>query len=701
MGRPGHVSSPSIRKPSIQRQPKRHRTSSSHSLIPFPLLVVLRLLVVLIVIWYEYGSFWWSVRKCKWDDSPSLKGVTLPPINNTTSTLEDDVDDERDYRWLIDPDRDSSSTLEAKQPFHALILADPQLLDMRSYPGRSWFLRWLGLKVTDMYAKKSWRMVAKRSRGTGGRGVDGVVWLGDLLDSGVESMDEAEHNAYVHRFHLLFPLPRSSSPSHAHLAPPIPSILLPGNHDLGLHLPSSSLASYARERFQNSFGAPNGEKEWGGWSLVWVDSMALLEDEEGRTARGWVEDLAERPTELPRILLSHIPLYRPEGTSCGPAREHTRSIYEGSGKNYQNELDKITSEWLLRSVKPSLVYSGDDHDACIMEHDLPPGTSSIGPGVNSIRETTIKAFSMAMGIHRPGYHLLSLYPTLPSLDQHSPTPRSTFTQTNCTLPDQLGIWLGVYLPAFVILLLSLLIPRLYLLIKRETSRRKTASARSNGLPVHKHRRSLSRKLFSGGGSSVPASPNPFEDPMSPTSASSDDESLQFPTFPFPFSPQLGYNSPLDSDELPTPTTASNGGRNEAGRVRRVSRVWAWEDEKNGGGGLGGIGGGGGGGLGSFLSGGRGSFLSSGSRRLSSTDGAADDLPFFHLLGPLNRWFVRPLVRILRTVWRKIFGAQLVWIVLWLLGWVVGRPVREALRETWSVVSPGIVAWALVWLWFSF
>lgn len=105
------------------------------------------------------------------------------------------------------------------------------------------------------------------------------------------------HTAYVHRFHLLFPLSRAPSASNPHLAPPIPSILLPGNHDLGLHLPSSSLASYARERFEESFGPVSGEKEWGGWNLVWVDSMGLLE-EEGRAARGFVESIAERESSL-------------------------------------------------------------------------------------------------------------------------------------------------------------------------------------------------------------------------------------------------------------------------------------------------------------------------------------------------------------------------------------------------------------------
>lgn len=59
----------------------------------------------------------------------------------------------------------------------------------------------------------------------------------------------------------------------------------------------------------------------------------------------------------PRILLTHTPLYRPEGTLCGRLREHSRPIYQGAGKNYQNELDEQKTRWLVERVRPSLVYS--------------------------------------------------------------------------------------------------------------------------------------------------------------------------------------------------------------------------------------------------------------------------------------------------------------------------------------------------------
>lgn len=150
MGRPTHHSTPSIRKPSVPLS--RRRKGPSSPTLPKPALYLLRTLILLLVLWYELGVFWWSTSSCHF--APSI----------TTPT---------------------------EKPFNVLVVADPQLLDMRSYPGRNWLLRWLGVGFTDAYARKAWRFVV-RSRDDEGRGVDGVVWLGDLMDGGVEAVEPAE-----------------------------------------------------------------------------------------------------------------------------------------------------------------------------------------------------------------------------------------------------------------------------------------------------------------------------------------------------------------------------------------------------------------------------------------------------------------------------------------------------------------------------
>jgi hypothetical protein len=56
----------------------------------------------------------------------------------------------------------------------------------------------------------------------------------------------------------------------------------------------------------------------------------------------------------PVILFSHIPLYRPEGTDCGPLRERG-TIRQGFGTGYQNTLGQDATNFLLQKLKPSLI----------------------------------------------------------------------------------------------------------------------------------------------------------------------------------------------------------------------------------------------------------------------------------------------------------------------------------------------------------
>lgn len=59
---------------------------------------------------------------------------------------------------------------------------------------------------------------------------------------------------------------------------------------------------------------------------------------------------------MPRVLLSHIPLWRPPGMSCGPRRESPRPLGQGRGANYQNLLDEQASQYLLDELAPSIVF---------------------------------------------------------------------------------------------------------------------------------------------------------------------------------------------------------------------------------------------------------------------------------------------------------------------------------------------------------
>jgi hypothetical protein len=95
---------------------------------------------------------------------------------------------------LHDTDRDGPNY----DPVHVLIVADPQILDHRSYPTRAPILAFLTRLIVDMNLRKSWR-AALRTR------PHAVVFLGDMMDSGRFAMSDDE---YVVLLPLIFSLSR-------------------------------------------------------------------------------------------------------------------------------------------------------------------------------------------------------------------------------------------------------------------------------------------------------------------------------------------------------------------------------------------------------------------------------------------------------------------------------------------------------------
>ena len=55
------------------------------------------------------------------------------------------------------------------------------------------------------------------------------------------------------------------------------------------------------------------------------------------------------------ILFTHVPLSRPEGSSCGPLRERG-TLRQGRGLGYQNLLLPEASRFLLDSIQPAVIF---------------------------------------------------------------------------------------------------------------------------------------------------------------------------------------------------------------------------------------------------------------------------------------------------------------------------------------------------------
>ena len=288
---------------------------------------------------------------------------------------------------------------------------------------------------------------------------------------------------------------------------------LPGNHDLGL---GNGIRLSARKRFQAYFGDGNRIDVVGNHTFVSLDTVSLsakgqpnpatgsqgvdesnkdiwgpvqhfLHTAKGEKARAISRELRVRHgkpeneiikndmididesrawtipldfdpvinTDIPSIILTHVPLYRSPGTPCGPLRERyppsktnsgeapeqddANAIAVQKGEQYQNVLtQEISKELVERVGDVSHVFSGDDHDYCDVIHR---GYTSRNGG---IREVTVKSISWAMGVRKPGFLLLSLWNPVDEEGKatsqdalKSPTLQSHL----CLLPDQLSVFM--------------------------------------------------------------------------------------------------------------------------------------------------------------------------------------------------------------------------------------------------------------------
>ncbi|EKM54583.1 uncharacterized protein PHACADRAFT_185493 [Phanerochaete carnosa HHB-10118-sp] len=398
----------------------------SHLFKTGPRLVnALRTVWIAAIIWYELGTFIYCVSQCKWPDTqvkPELQHILQPEV----------------------------------LPTRILLIADPQVLDHRSYPGRSPWLMSLSQRMVDLNLRKSWWATLRMRP-------DLVVFLGDMMDGGRFDMDDAEYQGYYARFKSIFSIKNST-----------PVYYIPGNHDVGIDGVHAGFSEKAHERYVKHFGPLNRRLDIANHTLVIVDAPGLVEEDHERSISGlsyqrWAAThpggpiaftqksaaVKRRTGNMPTILLTHIPLARPDNTYCGPLREQG-TIRQGAGYGYENTLSVQASQLLLDSLRPAVVFSGDDHDYCEVGHLLLASDDVPLSEDGEVKEVSVKSFSMAMGIRRPGFQLLSLLP--PS---SVPVGSQTFLDGPCFLPDQVGIYISIYVPLMVLSLLALLLRNTY------------------------------------------------------------------------------------------------------------------------------------------------------------------------------------------------------------------------------------------------
>lgn len=302
---------------------------------------------------------------------------------------------------------------------------------------------------------------------------------------------------------------------------------LPGNHDLGF---AAGIRTNVRKRFNAYFGDGNRIDVIANHTFVSIDAVSLsalghaagsediwkptqdfLDQAQAEKSRAVARELRSRKglnpnppykhkvyagddmakaklpiadagdAEFPTILLTHVPLYRAEGTPCGPLREHwppteppkgqtdpvfpdeRNAIAVRGGYQYQNVLTKDVSKDVTEKIgNIEYAFSGDDHDYCEVVHK-----AYQSGGHSGIREITVKSLSWAMGVRKPGFLLLSMWNPVDDAGQ-SLSADPTVQSHLCLMPDQLGIFIR-YALLFGITLFILMVRALVLKLHAASS----------------------------------------------------------------------------------------------------------------------------------------------------------------------------------------------------------------------------------------
>lgn len=187
------------------------------------------------------------------------------------------------------------------QPHHLILIADPQITDPHSYPGRPWPLSTLTVTITDNYLRRGYKALQSKLQ------PDSIFFLGDLFDGGREWKTahgdfvdpkwgydrSATEQAWVKTWHRRYgedywireyqrfasiyfdnwkdggattrPWQRGKKLVAS----------LPGNHDIGF---GAQVQVAVRDRFEAHFGDVNRVDIIGNHSIVSVDTVSLSAD---------------------------------------------------------------------------------------------------------------------------------------------------------------------------------------------------------------------------------------------------------------------------------------------------------------------------------------------------------------------------------------------------------------------------------------
>ncbi|XP_031479190.1 uncharacterized protein C630.12 [Nymphaea colorata] len=321
---------------------------------------------------------------------------------------------------------------------HVAVLADPQLTDRTSHGLSPKSGAFKAIKFyTDLYMLRAFQKSVLPFK------PQIIIFLGDHFDGGPYLTDREWHDSLMCFKHIFLAGARNYG---------IDVHYLSGNHDIG-YSGFHSLNPKVISRYEEGFGQRNYHFNVGQVDFVAIDAQTLdgpLEGKETLSTWDFIKNISKDDRFQARVLLTHIPLYRPDGTPCGKHRsspiinQRITFAEAGRGLKYQNYLSETASTYLLDLLKPNLVLSGHDHDQCTVTH-----TAKHGP----VREHTVGTVSWQQGNLYPSFMLLSLH----SMPSPNVSNSEDFVSTQlCFLPKQTHIYIW-YIILFVVTLFLLAI----------------------------------------------------------------------------------------------------------------------------------------------------------------------------------------------------------------------------------------------------
>lgn len=375
------------------------------------LAVFLSLIWALTLLYGEMFSFWVPFLSCSWPHPPS------------SSSMTDGVDHQRDYVKIA-------------------VLTDPQLMDRTSlHLAPKSFALEAAQFYTDLYMRRAFLSSILPSK------PDIILFLGDYFDGGPFLSDE-EWQESQSRFKHIFDIDMLEQTTNIKL------YYLAGNHDIGYAAFHSRMPEVIK-RYEKAFGARNSQFTAGKVDFITIDAQTLDGHPQNNvTPATWefVKNVSKHLSSNPRVLLTHIPLYRPDQTACGSYRSSSiinQRINHAAQDNeilYQNYITEKGTNDLLDWIKPALVLSGHDHDQCTVIHKSKYG---------SVKEHTLGTISWQQGNLFPSYMLLSASNLI--LPNGS-MPEAAISTKVCFLPVQLYIYIWYILLFVMTLLIAVLWP---------------------------------------------------------------------------------------------------------------------------------------------------------------------------------------------------------------------------------------------------